>query len=149
MGMKIADHLRALSIPRNGCSGEPYPPLCHPERTPDFLLRCANQRPRMRLSVRKAAWGLSTPQTLTGNPEVAEGPAVRLSRPKTFRGNVFRPSDPLQASAAAKTASAMAAASRAGRTSWTLTTCAPARMVAVTAAMDAFPRLSTGTLLPS
>src|ERR1700677_5222479 len=55
----------------------PHP--CHPERTPNFLLRCANQRPRMRLSVRKAAWSLSTPRSFTGNPEEAEGPAVRLS----------------------------------------------------------------------
>jgi hypothetical protein len=49
------------------------PTLCHPERTPDFLLRRANQRPRMRLSVRKAAGCLSTPRSLTGNPEGAEG----------------------------------------------------------------------------
>jgi hypothetical protein len=33
----------------------------------------------MRLSSRKAVGGLPTPQTLTGNPEGAEGPAVRLS----------------------------------------------------------------------
>src|ERR1700691_3215495 len=33
----------------------------------------------MRLSLRKAALGLPTPLSLTGNPEGAEGPAVRLS----------------------------------------------------------------------
>ena len=32
-----------------------HPQLCHPERTPDFLLHGASQRPRMRLSVEKAA----------------------------------------------------------------------------------------------
>jgi len=55
---------------------EAPPHICHPERTPDFLLRCTIQRPRMRLSLRKAARGLPTPLSLTGNPEEAEGPAV-------------------------------------------------------------------------
>ncbi len=45
-----------------------------------FPTRCTNQRPRMRLSLRKAAPGLPTPLRLTGNPEVAEGPAVRPSQ---------------------------------------------------------------------
>jgi hypothetical protein len=44
-----------------------------------FPTRCTNQRPRMRLSLRKAARGLTTPLSLTGNPEGAEGPAVQLS----------------------------------------------------------------------
>jgi uncharacterized DUF497 family protein len=35
---------------------------------PDFLLRGTRQRPRVRLSVRKAAWCSPTPQTSTGNP---------------------------------------------------------------------------------
>ena len=53
--------------------------ICHPERTPDFLPRGTNQRPRMRLSLRKAARGLPAPLSLTGNPEEAEGPAVSPS----------------------------------------------------------------------
>jgi hypothetical protein len=68
----------------------PHP--CHPERTPDFLLRCSNQRSRMRLSVRKAARGLSTPRSLTGNPEEAEGPAVRPSRTQLRKGLTRTPS---------------------------------------------------------
>jgi hypothetical protein len=59
--------------------GGGYLKLCHPERTPDFLLNRTNQRPRMRLSLGKAARGLPTPLSLTGNPEEAEGSAVRLS----------------------------------------------------------------------
>jgi hypothetical protein len=55
--------------------------LGHPERTPDFLLRCSHQRPRMRLSLRKAARGLPTPLSLTGNLEEAEGSAVLLPYP--------------------------------------------------------------------
>src|SRR6202021_828120 len=35
---------------------------------PDFLLRGTHQRPRVRLSVRKAAWSSPTPPTSTGNP---------------------------------------------------------------------------------
>jgi hypothetical protein len=62
--------------PHHNCEGKNKPKLCHPERTPDFLLRCTNQRPRMRLSLRKAARGLPTPLSLTGNPEEAEGSAV-------------------------------------------------------------------------
>jgi hypothetical protein len=30
-------------------------PFCHPERTPDFLPRCSQKQPRMRLSLKKAA----------------------------------------------------------------------------------------------
>src|SRR5271163_5199167 len=62
--------------PHHNCEGKNKPKLCHPERTPDFLLHCTNQRPSMRLSLRKAALGLATPLSLTGNPEEAEGPAV-------------------------------------------------------------------------
>jgi hypothetical protein len=53
--------------------------LCHPERTPDFLLCCSQKQPRMRLSLKKAACGSPKPLSLTGNPEVAEGPAVPLN----------------------------------------------------------------------
>jgi hypothetical protein len=52
------------------------------------------------------------------------------------------------ASAASRTASATAAASRVERTSCTLTSAAPARMAAVTAARDALPRHPTGTSTP-
>jgi hypothetical protein len=52
------------------------------ERTPDFLLRCTNQRPRMRLSLRESRTMFTAPMGLTGNPEEAEGPTVfsRLQR---------------------------------------------------------------------
>src|SRR5271154_5796506 len=70
--------------PHHNCEGKNNPKLCHPERTPDFLLHCTNQRPRMRFSLRKAALGLATPLSLTGNPEEAEGPAV-LSPAKQLR----------------------------------------------------------------
>src|ERR1700689_5161354 len=57
------------------------PPLCHPERTPDFLLRCSEKQPRMRLSLKKAPSGSPKPLSLTGNPEVAEGSAVLFPPP--------------------------------------------------------------------
>jgi hypothetical protein len=57
-------------------------PLCHPERTPDFLLRCSQKRPRMRLSLKKAACGSRKPLSLTGNPEEAEGSAVLFPHPR-------------------------------------------------------------------
>ena len=41
--------------PHHRREGKNKPKLCHPERTPDFLLRRPHQRPRMRLSLRKAA----------------------------------------------------------------------------------------------
>ncbi len=40
-----------LSLPLTNLPVSRQPQLCHPERTPDFLLRSANQRPRMRLSL--------------------------------------------------------------------------------------------------
>src|SRR5271156_2498437 len=54
------------------------PPLCHPERTPDFLPRCSQKRPRMRLSLRKAARHSPKPLSLTGNPEEAEWRDLRF-----------------------------------------------------------------------
>jgi hypothetical protein len=60
-----------------------------------------------------------------------------------FSSNVFSQPD-----AAVRMASAMAAASRLGRTSWTLIRCAPCKMVAVTAAKEALARRSTGTSTP-
>src|ERR1700689_5525975 len=75
------------------------PPTCHPERTPDFLPHCTNQRPRMRLSLRKAALGLPTPQSLTGNPEgagtcgapflIATAQACHRPRPPRSGATVF------------------------------------------------------------
>jgi hypothetical protein len=46
-----------------------------PGANPDFLLRGPHQRPRVRLSVKKAAGSSPTPPTSTGN-RVAQGPAV-------------------------------------------------------------------------
>src|SRR5271154_6111518 len=76
---------------------EPLLP-CHPERTPDFLPRCFQKRSRMRLSLRKAARYSPKPPSLTGNPEEAEGPAVRsisnemlLGKPSTSSSSSGEP----------------------------------------------------------
>jgi hypothetical protein len=48
---------------------------------PDFLWSLLALANLMRLSSLKAALGLATPLSLTGNPEEAEGPAVLRLRP--------------------------------------------------------------------
>ena len=53
--MEIADDLRLRPSRLTAAEVGICPQLCHPERTPDFLLRGTNQRQRMRLSSRKAA----------------------------------------------------------------------------------------------
>ena len=63
------------------------------ERTPDFLLRCTNQRPRMRLSLRESRTRFTAPMGLTGNPEEAEGPTVfsRLQRLSELSIRITKP----------------------------------------------------------
>jgi hypothetical protein len=53
--------------------------LCHPERTPDFLHAAPTNGHVCGFLQGKPHEVLPTPPSLTGNPEGAEGPVVRLS----------------------------------------------------------------------
>ncbi len=84
LGLNPQDDLSAVGAPLNlGRS----PCVIRSELRISYYAN-TNHRPRMRLSVRKAALGLSTPLSLIGNLEEAEGAAVQ----RTSRGNVLRPS---------------------------------------------------------
>src|ERR1700734_3768003 len=67
----VEDPLYRLNRPhknRTGAPGSPRRTWAEKTGDPDFLLRGTHQRPCVRLSVRKAARGSTTPPNSTGNP---------------------------------------------------------------------------------
>ena len=68
------------------------PPLCHLDRSvPGFPTSRCWQRPRVRLSVERAACRSPTPRVSTGNPGERSG---EICGQRSFLGNVFRQSVP-------------------------------------------------------
>jgi hypothetical protein len=72
----------------NYCPWKRCPPLCHLDRSvPGFPTSRCWRRPRVRLSVKRAACRPSKPRLFTGNPGERSG---EISVWMLFPGNVFR-----------------------------------------------------------
>ena len=88
MGLRSTqgDEKRLLSSNRS--PWERRPPLCHLDRSvPGFPTSRCWRRPRVRLSVKRAACRSSKPRISTGNPGERSG---EICGQRSFLGNVFR-----------------------------------------------------------